>query len=163
MTSISRRSLISSVALGGAAVAVYSLVNAAPLIPTIVPAASPAASPVATPEVPREQYSGDLRAIWDEPWEVEGKLLSFKAVIIQRMIAGKGQEISVSNDEMRFRSLLHVDIPGEGSLFVASDDDLSSLEGVQTIAVEGVYGGMHGPGWLEPLIIATSIEPAGND
>jgi hypothetical protein len=65
----------------------------------------------------------------------------------------------VGRDAVPFKSLVFVQIPGSGFLFVASNRDLSELRDEHTLEVEGAYGGLHGPGWLEPVIFATSVEP----
>ena len=117
-------------------------------------------TPSATPAANAEPYAGPLAALWDEPWLVEGRLLRFNGVILQRMVAKPGRGIVVGADRRLFRSLLLLEVPSEfRNLFVATNDPLDAIADKNTVHVEGLYGGKHGPGWTEPLIIATAVRP----
>lgn len=123
------------------------------LTPEVVPASTPSSTPSTAPEATLDLFQGDIQALWTEPWEVEGKRVQFKCIVVQRLQAGKGSAIRVGviGD---FKSLLRVDIPAVGSLWVASNLTIESIENRKTIAVEGEYGGVFGPGWTEPVLIA---------
>jgi hypothetical protein len=152
-TKFSRRSLIA--AITGLAAVPLAVRAQYELTPEVVPAPSPQATPPAT----SGQFHGSPRALWDEPWEVEGKWIRFKCIIIQRLMADKGEAIRVGSVG-DFRSLLRVEIPAAGTLWVATDLDLEAIKSRKTVEVEGQYGGLFGPGWIEPVVIAKKLSPA---
>lgn len=153
---ITRRALIGAIGVGAL---LPALAHAQyELTPEVVPA-PPASTPAATPEAPSEEFRGDLRALWDEPWEVEDKLIRFKCIVIQRLTAAEGKAIRVGVAGS-YRTLLRVDIPSSGTMWVASDLSLDPIQRRKTIEVEGVYGGEFGPGWTEPVVIAAKWGPA---
>jgi hypothetical protein len=152
---VTRRKFIGAI---GVSVAIPITVNAQyELTPEVVPA-SLASTPVATPTVPLSEYRGNLQALWDEPWEIEGKLVRFKRIVIQSLQVDEGKAIRVglAGD---YRTLLRVEIPTINTLWVASDIDPDSIKDRRTIEVEGLYGGEFGPGWTEPVVRATKWAP----
>jgi hypothetical protein len=156
---ISRRALVGF----AAAASIFPLVVKAQyqLTPEVVSIASPRpnASIPATPTSTPQAFRGELRAIWDEPWEVEGRTVTFKCIVVQKLIADDGTAIRVG-EAGDYQALLRVDIPREGTLWVASNIDPKPLEDRKTIEVQGTYGGVFGPGWTEPVIIANRWGPA---
>jgi hypothetical protein len=117
-------------------------------------------TPAATPIGSLEYFTGDIRALWESPWDVEGKLIEFNAIIKGTQIAGSGQGIPVGLDRQPYLAVFYLEVPDAGrALFAATNADLTPLENLHTVHVIGSYAGEHGPGWTEPLVIANLFEP----
>jgi hypothetical protein len=153
---VSRRTAVA----GGLATSIVTaaVIYAQGDFPTPAPVAI--GTPHATPIADLPHYDGDLAALWDTPWDVEGKLLSIDGIIEMRQDAPPGQGIPVGDDGDVYLRVLYLKVPDLSRwVFVATNADLSRIDDLHTAHVEGVYAGLHGPGWKEPLIIANVVEP----
>lgn len=132
--------------------------------PEVTPVVAPKLG--ATPDVENEDYDGPIGDLWDRPWRTEGKRVIVKGVILNKLVASKGEGFQVGADDIPYRSLIVLsvpDAPGRGLVVVATNDDLRSLSKIHTAQITGVYAGEqnvdeNGGYWSVPLLVALSIE-----
>ncbi|HEU0164480.1 MAG TPA: hypothetical protein VFQ54_05495 [Thermomicrobiales bacterium] len=157
---VSRRALVASSLVGIGLAAGGRTAFADPIdIPTVALPAS-----AATPAPKNPLYTGPIADLWEQPWLLEGKSISIKGTILQRLVAPAGRGYRISDDGIIYRSLLDLDVPSESEVFVVTNDDLTSIADLRTVEAIGSYGGIadddvnghHGI----PIVIAAVIRRA---
>jgi len=165
MQRLNRRSLLAGVLATGFVLG-PGLVAAEPVALTPVPVQAPSGTPAPGLPISTE----DIGILWTAPWELEGKLVQFNAIVRQRFIASDGQGYAVGDDGLHYRSLILARIPNGAygpagnAVFVATNESLDSINGKRTVNVIGSYGGEMsfldpdvGGVWTVPIVIAASI------
>jgi len=145
----------------GAAGALPSIASAQDSSVELVPAKLPAnfgtPTPMGTPTAEEDFFTGDLDALWNEPWTIGDKVLEIGGTIVQRFIGSETDGFALGADGLVFRSVIYAKFGFQDYFFIGSNTDLSFLEGQHTFLVRGTYGGVQRNTdtlWDDPIIIA---------